>query len=428
MTESFGVLKSLATRYRLIAEIIRRLGFLRELAAHQKLIRPYRSLLRRLASSRIIETPLLIGYFETGFGLGEYARGLASALEVVGTSFAIYPYNSYTGRSPIKTPWVRLYDVDQVHSINIFCMAADQTLNARRIIGNRYTEKSYNILSTFWELPLAPKSWQADLEFFDELWVPNQFVADAFRPIFPKHISIIPPCINLDGKLQSRHAKFGIEATKFYFLFYFDFSSHPERKNPQAVITAFEAAFGNGRDDIGLILKSAGARHLYPKTALELETAARRDRRIKILHGDWQRADVLALLASVDCFVSLHRSEGFGLGLAESMFLGKSVIATDFSGNTEFLTSETGYPVPYQMRPVAEGEYPHYKGNSWAEPDVRMAAEIMRSVASRTDEARSKALRGQAYIRQHYSSEVVGRLAAERLRELTAGVQRGSRG
>jgi glycosyltransferase involved in cell wall biosynthesis len=141
------------------------------------------------------------------------------------------------------------------------------------------------------------------------------------------------------------------------------------------------------------------------------------------LHGDWPRADILALSASVDCFVSLHRSEGFGLGMVEAMALGKSVIGTDFSGNTDFLTVETGYPVPYQIRLVGKGEYPHHTGNSWAEPDVRVAAEIMRSVASGADDARVRALRGQAYVRQHYSSEFVGRLVAARLQELGVGAR-----
>jgi len=414
MIKLIEALKSAARRHPSTAKLYRQAHFLRQLAAHRKLIRAYRSPHGPAEWGRVVESPLLIGYFETGFGLGEYARGLASALDAVGTPFAVYPY---AGCSRGEAPWARKYDVDQIHSINIFCMAADQAPNARRIIGKRHTEKSYNILSTFWELPRAPESWRSDLDFFDELWAPNQFVADAFRPIFSKGIFVVSPCITLDMEIAPNRAKFGLEATKFYFLFHFDFSSYPERKNPLAIVAAFEAAFGDGRDDVGLIFKTAGARHRFPKIASELEAAARQDRRITLLHGEWQRADVLALSASVDCFVSLHRSEGFGLGMAESMFLGKPVIATDFSGNTEFLTAETGYPVPCQMRPVGEGEYPHYAGNSWAEPDVRIAAEIMRSVASKTDEARHKALRGQAYVQQHYSPEIVARLVAARLHE-----------
>jgi hypothetical protein len=187
-------------------------------------------------------------------------------------------------------------------------MAVDQTRSARRIIGKRHADKGYNILSTFWELPRAPESWRFDLEFFDELWTPNCFVADSFRPIFSKRILIMPPCINLNAKIAPNRVKLGLDATKFYFLFSFDRNSYPERKNPLAVVRAFELAFGDERDDVGLILKMSGARNRFPKIMSELETAARRDRRITILQGDWQRADVLALMASADCFVSLHRS------------------------------------------------------------------------------------------------------------------------
>jgi glycosyltransferase involved in cell wall biosynthesis len=420
MFNLIGALKSVAMRYPSIVAMVRQINFSRELAAHRKLIRPYMLPHDQGTFSQIVETPLLIGYFETSLGLGEYARGLATALEAVEMPFSIYPYNAYTKRPRNQTPWERLYDVERIHSVNIFCMAANQTRNARRIIGKWHTEKSYNILSTFWELQRAPESWRSDLDSFDELWTPNHFVANSFRPIFSKPIVIIPPCIHFDPKIAPNRAKFGLDPTKFYFLFSFDRNSYMQRKNPLAVANAFEVAFSDGRNDVGLIFKMSGSRYLFPKLMLELETVAKRDRRITIMQGDWGRADILALMASVDCFVSLHRSEGFGLGMAEAMLLGKPVIGTAFSGNTEFLTEETGYPVPYQMRAVEQGEYPYSEGNSWAEPDIGIAAEMMRSVASRTDEMRNKALRGQTYIRQHFSPKAVGNLVAARLRELAA--------
>ena len=175
-----------------------------------------------------------------------------------------------------------------------------------------------------------------------------------------------------------------------YFFFSFDFNSRPQRKNPAAIVRAFELAFGGQNDDVGLIFKISGADERFPQEAGELEAAARRDPRITILRGTWKKSEVLTLLASIDCYVSLHRSEGFGVGLAEAMALGKPVIATDFSGNIDFLTAETGYPVPYQMRAVGRGEYPHHEGNSWAEPDVKVAAEMMRIVASKSDDVRKK--------------------------------------
>lgn len=363
---------------------------------------------------------MLIGYFESVLGLGEYARGLASALETVGTPFAVYPYNGFTGRPLSEAHWVRRYDIDNIHSINVFCMAAGETINARRIIGRRHTQESYNILSTFWELPRAPEAWRPALEFFDELWAPNHFVANAFRPIFSKTISIVPPCVNLDADLVANRQKFGLNATTFYFLFSFDLNSYPERKNPLAVAKAFEIAFGGTREDVGLIFKTNGSATLFPKMVAELESIAKNESRITFIHREWPRADILTLLASVDCYVSLHRSEGFGLGMAESMHMGKPVIGTAFSGNAEYLTSETGFPIPYTTRAVGDGEYPHYAGNVWAEPNLDIAAATMRLVASRSDEVSNKAAQGQTYIRQNYGPQAVGRVAAARVRDLTA--------
>ncbi len=411
-------LRASTKRFPAITAMARSIIFAKELAAHRKLIHPYRSQGGKKTRDYVVATPLLIGYFETCLGLGEYARGLAAALEAAGIAFSIYPYNAYTGRIRSEALWTRLYDVEEIHSINIFCMAPDQTNNARQIIGRRHTEKSYNILSTFWELQHAPESWRLDLEFFDELWVPNRFVADSFRQIFSKHILTLPPCVDSGVARAPNRAKFGLDPTKFYFLFSFDRNSFMERKNPLGVANAFAIAFSDGRDDVGLIFKLSGSRTPLQKITLELEDAANRDGRITILHGDWQRTDILELMSSVDCFVSLHRSEGFGLGMAEAMFLGKPVIGTAYSGNVDFLTEETGFPVPYQICAVKRGEYPHSAGNSWANPDLRVAAEMMRTVASKTDEVRSKALRGQTYIQRHHSPKSVGSLVAARLREI----------
>ena len=77
-------------------------------------------------------------------------------------------------------------------------------------------------------------------------------------------------------------------------------------------------------------------------------------------------------MRSCDCFVSPHRSEGFGLLIAEAMMLGRPVIATDYGATAELLTPATGFPVAFRMVPVGEGDYPFAKGQSWADPDVAL--------------------------------------------------------
>ena len=420
-----AALRPLATGVPLISALVQEAYFQTQRIAHRKLIAPYKGR-RATNSARLEETPLLIGYFETGFGLGEHAKGLASALAHAGVQFAVYPYNGFSNRPRAEAPWAAYYDVDNIHAINILSMAANQTHNARRIIGEQHFDRSYNVLVSPWELPRAPEAWRRDLGTFDELWALSDFVANAFRPVFPKPIMVVPPCISLDANTLPDRRKFDLDGETFYFLFSFDFSSRPQRKNPAAVVRAFELAFSQPHSDkVGLLLKLSGDEHRHPQEVSAIEQAARRDNRIRILRGDWKRADMLALLASMDCYVSLHRSEGFGMGMAEAMALGKPVIGTAFSGSADFLSAQTGYPIPYALRPVRAGEYPFSDGNLWAEPDVQAAAEAMRIVAARSDEVRRRARAGQEFVRRYYSPESIGALVARRLGEIGGALAAG---
>ena len=400
-----------------------RIPLVRELYFQFKSVQHRQFVRRHIRAIPVVPTrnwPLLIGYLETAFGLGEYARGLASALQSANIQFSAYPYNCFTGRPPAEAPWAPRYDVDTFHDINIFCMATDKTRTARRIIGHHRFDKRYNILATAWELPKIPASWKADLDFFDEIWAMSRFVADAFRPVFSKPITVIPPCVDVDPNVASTPRIFGLESGTFHCLFSFDFNSRPHRKNPQAVVEAFEQAFGNGARGPSLVIKMSGAEEHYLEYVNQLETAARRNARIKILRGEFKRQDIIGLLASVDCYVSLHRAEGFGLGMAEAMALGKPVIGTGYSGNTDFLTTDTGYPVPFHLRAVEAEEYPYAYGNLWAEPNVEAASYLMRQIVADPSAARMKGAQGRLYVQKQYSPSAIGTLIGSRLHVLSS--------
>jgi glycosyltransferase involved in cell wall biosynthesis len=95
------------------------------------------------------------------------------------------------------------------------------------------------------------------------------------------------------------------------------------------------------------------------------------------------REELLALYGCCDVFLSLHRSEGFGRGMAEALQLGVDVIATDFGGNTDFCSGPLAHPVRWRSAPIPRGAYPCADGHSWAEPDLEHAAELCRQVAER---------------------------------------------
>ena len=131
---------------------------------------------------------------------------------------------------------------------------------------------------------------------------------------------------------------------------------------------------------------------------------------------------MFALMNAADCYVSLHRAEGFGLGMAEAMAMGKPVIATNYSGNTEFLRDDTGYPVPFRLKRVGPDDYVYAEGQVWADPDEAACAAAMARVVADPQEAASKAKAGQAFIAERYGLANVGRIVETRLAEIHAAL------
>lgn len=361
---------------------------------------------------------LFVGYVEAGLGLGESLRNLIDSTALTAVPFAIYPFNVNVESRFIGPFRPECYDCEQRFEINVIEIASDQLPSVMHELGEIRTADSYNILRTYWELPQAPQSWAPILAGINEIWAPTTFVADAFRPIFAGTITLIPPCVEIRQEISGDRTRFGLSEEAFYFIFSFDYFSFPARKNPVGVVRAFQEAFPRGDEKVGLIIKSTSAPDQYPEIKAIIRQAARHDSRIKIIDRVLTRSDILSLINCSDCYVSLHRSEGFGLGMVEAMALGKPVIGTAFSGNTDFLTEQTGFPVPYARRPVRPNEYVYADHQSWAEPDQKSAVEIMRIVAEDRDATSTIAQNGRAYVSTHYGRAEVARRVEARIAEI----------
>jgi glycosyltransferase involved in cell wall biosynthesis len=184
-----------------------------------------------------------------------------------------------------------------------------------------------------------------------------------------------------------------------------------------AAIAAFRMAFPAADRGVGLVIKTLNGA-LDAPAADRLRKIAAADARIVLVDRTLTRRQMTDLTASCDCVLSLHRSEGFGLLIAEAMMLGRPVIATDYGATAELLTPATGFPVAFRMVPVGESEYPFARGQRWADPDVAHAAWHMRTVrndpATRT--ARTQAARRLMAAR--HGTAPVAALQCNRLREL----------
>jgi glycosyltransferase involved in cell wall biosynthesis len=234
----------------------------------------------------------------------------------------------------------------------------------------------------------------------------------------------MPYAINIENinALCSRK-DFGLSSGGFVFLFVFSLQSAFERKNPLAVISAFKKAFrGVSRDKVCLALKISGAaQHRWAYDEINKASAGLP---VTIIDAHLDAATLYRLMDLSDCYVSLHRSEGFGLTIAESMFLGKPCIATAYSGNMEFMNADNSYPVNYSLSKIAHSIGPYKKGNLWAEPDIEHAAELMRFVYEQRDEAAQKGSSGARHMREKFSPQALSQVFERRLQAIRNGPSR----
>jgi hypothetical protein len=229
----------------------------------------------------------------------------------------------------------------------------------------------------------------------------------------PIPIVIVPSVVEITLDCSYTKADFGYSDREFVFLFAFDFFSILERKNPIAVVDAFTQAFPpNLLPDVRLVLKCInGDRNLEDFDRLK---NAITDSRIKIMDEYLSKDRKNGLLSICDCYISLHRSEGFGLAIAEAMYLEKPVIATGWSGNMDFMTVNNSFPVDYDLTELTEDYGPYKQGQVWAEPNVDHAASIMRFVFENPIDARKKAIRAASDMRLHNSSQAIASIIQNR--------------
>jgi glycosyltransferase involved in cell wall biosynthesis len=194
----------------------------------------------------------------------------------------------------------------------------------------------------------------------------------------------------------------------------YDMKGRQERKNPEAAIASFLKAFGDS-STAHLVVKTMRSEE-SPESLVRLRAAAGDHQNISIIDRTMTRDEVFALEAAVDCFVSLHRAEGFGLALAECMLLGKPVIATNWSGNVDFMPDDlVACPVNYTLVTLDEDVGLYAAGQVWAEPDVNHAAAQMARLASDREVADRIGAAARRHIETHFSPAVIGQRIRRRL-------------
>ena len=356
----------------------------------------------------------LFGYFAGQLGLGESARLYATALDSLGVQLAPIDVDlgllharqdAMTGAQP--NPTREATDLVMVNPDHF-----GETLPMIQSLGH---DRRFRVGCWHWELERLPPTWRQAIEHVDAIMVASGFVEDAFSVATNKPVFRVPLPFVLGEDSGAGRDAFGLSATAFVFLASFDFHSSVHRKNPRDVIAAFAKAFPDTGDDVQLIVKSANGNH-YPEQLAELVEAAGDDPRILVRDQSLDMRHMRALQRCCDAYISLHRAEGFGLGMAECMGMGKPVVATAWSGNMEYMRPDNSCLVDAELVPIASHEYPDSVGARWAQPDIGQAAQWMRRLVFEEGLATRIGKRAEDDIRDLLSPSRVGGL-------LLAGLQ-----
>lgn len=351
------------------------------------------------------------GYFTAEAGVGEAARRVLAAVDHVGLPHSVLTYDRTLSRR--GHPRIGGSGDRHAYDINLICVNADQLPTFNHEMGAPFREGRYTVGLWWWEVDRFPERYRPALDIVDEVWVGSDFVRASIArttetPVLTLPIPVTPPVPS-----PGTRVRLGLD-DGFLFYFSFDFDSVLQRKNPVAVVEAFRAAFAPGEGPRLLLRGINGDRHTLELEGLRYAASGRDDIMVLDAYLDARAKD--GLMCECDCYVSLHRSEGLGLTMAEAMAAGRPVIATAYSGNLEFMNDANSLLVPVrELRPVGAGSDPYPADALWAEPDLEAAARLMREVVERPDEMARLGEQARADVLERFSLERTGVFIAEQV-------------
>ena len=349
----------------------------------------------------------LFGHARSRSGVSEDVRMAAQVLKEAGIRYTIHDVPA--GPS-LPDEEAVASDVSEglPYAINLFAMTAPSTLAAVQALGGPAAiAHHHNIGFWPWELPELPELWHQAYTLMDEIWASSRFTYDAFCRSAPIPVRHMPFAVAAEESSGQCRRDFNLPDDPFLFGFAYDGLSGFARKAPLLTIAAFRQAFAPDDRSVGLVIK--GLRAENDPSWQQVLAAIEGDPRIHLVTRSLDRGSLLDLWRSIDCFVSLHRSEGFGRNIAECMTLGKPVVVTGHSGNMDFTVPGAAALVPFVLRDVEEGEYPFGTGQQWAEPDVAEAARLMQRIVKDLTWRSGLALSGQQAIAQGYAPSAISR-------------------
>jgi len=353
----------------------------------------------------------LVGYLSAEQGVGESARQLISALDT--QDVPVLPIRIPTGSHRESHPFAAVDGFPNPFAVNLLVVNADQTVRVLDEAGPAFRAGRRTVGLWAWEVPELPSYFAEAFRAVDEVWAFSSFVVELLRRSAPCPVNLIPMPVAPPAGAAPDRGRFGLGDDEVVFLFIYDYNSIFERKNPLGLLEAYRRAFGAAAGT-RLVLKCINADGHPDAHARVVAAAAGRDD-VTIIDRYLPVGDKNALLASCDVYVSLHRSEGFGITCAEAMGLGKPVVATRWSGSADYLHPAHSFPVDAELVAVGPGNDPYPATSQWADPDLDQAAAHLCALAQDPELRRRVGERGRAFIVREHGPEAVGARMRARL-------------
>ncbi len=299
------------------------------------------------------------------------------------------------------------FSYDNDYPINLIHVSPEQLFKVIGYFGDQYFENRYNIGFWNWEMPkFESLDGQIAFDFLDEIWTPSNYTSETISAVSTLPIVKIMHSVSLPIPSLNRE-DLKLPNNKFIFLFMFDSFDTFERKNPEGIVQAFIKAFGKSNEDVLLVIKASNL-HQASQERDRLKELTTEYPYIHLIDADLSIEEVNSLLYNCDCYVSLHRAEGFGVNLAEAMFYGKPTIATGYSANTEFMNVGNSFLVKYNLVELEQDYKTYKKGDICAEPDIDHAAFLMHYVFNNYRQASQIGTRAAHDIKSILSPENIG--------------------
>ncbi len=356
-------------------------------------------------------------------GRGEHIRAIWRAFRAAGVSPRVYDLHQQRAPDEIAFQALVPHTVSTLSGgVRIFHLNGDELAPAIEQLECRQPgvfHAGYNIAFPAWELPRYPAEWARQLERFDEIWAASAFVRDSLRAAVSIPIIHLPNACEPHVTAPLQRNYFGLPERAFLILFSFDLFSYHARKNPFAVIETFRRVLAaRPSANVHLALKLNHVSHDSSVLPAVRDAIAGFAERVTLLDATLTDNEIKNLVRWCDCFLSLHRSEGFGRGPAEAMFFSKPVVATGWSGNMEYMNDAVSFPVGFDLIPVKAGEYPAWQDQHWADPRIPDAVTALLRLIDTPTLGQAVGERARAHMQRKFSDQVLGRRYRQRLRKI----------